>query len=162
MMRRPATLMSAMIVVTSLLAAPSVDAARGDGASRWRGQASGEVRREARRKVVRPARRSAERRRRGDGVRAWRVQSNATPGSGSRKSKKSRGGNGGESASRTDSGDVRISRHQAATIARGSAGGRVLSIGLQGGSRPVYRVKVLTRSGRVRTVTVDGRTGAVR
>ena len=55
-----------------------------------------------------------------------------------------------------------ISSDRAAAIAREATGGRVLSVRLTGNGRPWYRVKVLTRSGRVRTVGVDARSGALR
>ena len=56
---------------------------------------------------------------------------------------------------------VRISKEQAASIAAARTGGRVLDVSLKGGSRPRYRVRVLIGDERVRTVTVDARTGAV-
>jgi len=55
-----------------------------------------------------------------------------------------------------------ISADQAAAIARRSTGGRVLSVNLRRGKRPVYRVKVLVNSERVRTVTIDARNGNLR
>jgi uncharacterized membrane protein YkoI len=50
----------------------------------------------------------------------------------------------------------------AAAAARTATGGRVLGVtaGRKGG-RTVYRVKVLLPGGRMRTVTVDGRSGRV-
>ena len=58
--------------------------------------------------------------------------------------------------------DVAVSRDRAAKIARSATGGRVLSVKLTGNGRPWYRVKVLTKGGRVRTVAVDAGSGAVR
>ena len=55
-----------------------------------------------------------------------------------------------------------ISADQAAAIARRSTGGRVLSVNLRGGKRPVYKVKILLNSERVRTVTIDARNGNIR
>lgn len=60
-----------------------------------------------------------------------------------------------------DSVAVQISSDRAAAIAAARTGGRVLDVRLQGGSRPVYRVKVLVSGERVRTVRVDARTGSV-
>ena len=70
---------------------------------------------------------------RGDRARAWRVQAS----------------------------DVAVSRDRAAAVARSATGGRVLSVILRNGKRPSYRVKVLV-NGRVRSVIVDARTGAIR
>ncbi len=53
---------------------------------------------------------------------------------------------------------VQISRDQAAAIARGLTGGRVLSVELKGNR---YRIKVLVNGERVRTLSIDARTGAV-
>ncbi|MBA2593775.1 MAG: PepSY domain-containing protein [Gammaproteobacteria bacterium] len=50
-------------------------------------------------------------------------------------------------------------RDQAASIARRATGGRVLGVKPESGSQ---RVKILSRDGRVRTLEVDPRTGAVR
>jgi uncharacterized membrane protein YkoI len=58
-----------------------------------------------------------------------------------------------------EKGEVSISRERAAAIAREATGGRVLSVDLQGGRS--WRVKVLLNGERVRTVTIDARTGAV-
>ena len=55
-----------------------------------------------------------------------------------------------------------ISADRAAAIARRSTGGRVLSVNLTRGKRPVYRVKVLLNSERVRTVVIDARNGSIR
>lgn len=55
-----------------------------------------------------------------------------------------------------------ISADRAAAIARQSTGGRVLSVNLTRGNRPVYRVKVLLNSKRVRTVVIDARSGSIR
>ena len=55
-----------------------------------------------------------------------------------------------------------ISADRAAAIARSATGGRVLSVNLSRGARPVYRVKIIMDSRRVRTVTVDARTGNLR
>lgn len=55
--------------------------------------------------------------------------------------------------------EVRISRDQAAAIARGAVGGRVLRVEL---SDSRYRVKLLVDGERVRTVQVDARTGQLR
>jgi hypothetical protein len=55
-----------------------------------------------------------------------------------------------------------IGESGAAHIAARSTGGRVLSVRSQGKSgRVVYRVKLLMPDGRVRSVRVDGATGAV-
>ena len=55
-----------------------------------------------------------------------------------------------------------ISEQQAAAAAKRATGGKVLSVKLQKGNQPVYRVKVLLDSKRVKTVKVDARSGAVR
>ena len=55
-----------------------------------------------------------------------------------------------------------ISSDRAAQIAQSSTGGRVLSVKLRKGKRPVYQVKVLMDAKRVRTVNVDARTGSIR
>jgi len=55
-----------------------------------------------------------------------------------------------------------ISADQAASIARRATGGRVLGVKLKKGKRPVYQVKVLLNSERVRTVTVDATNGNLR
>jgi uncharacterized membrane protein YkoI len=55
-----------------------------------------------------------------------------------------------------------ISRDEAAAIAQARTGGRVLSVDLENGGRPWYRVKVLIAGERVRTVGVDARTGRLR
>jgi len=60
-----------------------------------------------------------------------------------------------------DTGRVAISRDEAADIARSATGGRVLSIELQRGGRPWYRVKVLVDGTRVRIVRIDARNGRV-
>ena len=55
-----------------------------------------------------------------------------------------------------------IGESSAAHIAARSTGGRVLSVRSQGKSgRVIYRVKLLMPDGRVRSVRVDGTTGAV-
>ncbi len=54
---------------------------------------------------------------------------------------------------------ITISRDEAAAIARGATGGRVLSVELKGGK--TYRVKVLLNDERVRTLRIDARTGAL-
>lgn len=51
-----------------------------------------------------------------------------------------------------------IGPDQAAAIARGVAGGRILAVRAGG---PVYEVKVLSPDGRVHVIRVDARTGAV-
>lgn len=56
-------------------------------------------------------------------------------------------------------GPVQISRDQAAAIARSLTGGRVLSVKLKGNR---YRIKVLVNGERVRTLSIDARTGAVK
>lgn len=53
-----------------------------------------------------------------------------------------------------------IDRDEAAAIARSATGGRVLSVVLrQADRRPRYQVKILLPGGRVRSVSVDARTG---
>ena len=53
-----------------------------------------------------------------------------------------------------------IDRDEAAAIARAATGGRVLSVVLrQAGKRPRYQVKILLAGGRIRSVSVDARTG---
>lgn len=55
-----------------------------------------------------------------------------------------------------------IGADQAAAIARGTTGGRVLGVRrLDRDGRAVYEVKVLLDSGLVRTVRVDGSSGGV-
>lgn len=50
----------------------------------------------------------------------------------------------------------------AAAAARNATGGQVLGVQSSGrGGKPVYRVKVLEKDGRVRVLRVDGRTGRV-
>lgn len=56
---------------------------------------------------------------------------------------------------------VQISRDRAAAIAAARTGGRVLDVSLRGGSRPRYRVRVLISEERVRTITIDARTGEI-
>ena len=55
-----------------------------------------------------------------------------------------------------------IPAQQAAKVARQSTGGRVLSVKLRKGKRPVYRVRVLLNSRRVKTVIVDAINGMIR
>ena len=55
-----------------------------------------------------------------------------------------------------------ISEKEAAAIARRSTGGEVLSVSLKNGNRPVYQVKVLLDSKRVKTIRVDARSGNIR
>jgi uncharacterized membrane protein YkoI len=55
-----------------------------------------------------------------------------------------------------------ISRDEAAAIAQARTGGRVLSVDLKRNGRPWYRVKLLISGERVRTVSVDAKTGEVR
>jgi uncharacterized membrane protein YkoI len=64
-------------------------------------------------------------------------------------------------ANQSESQSVRISRDEAAAIARSRTGGRVLSVDLRRTGRPRYRVKVLVSGERVRTLSVDARTGSV-
>ena len=53
-----------------------------------------------------------------------------------------------------------VSRDDAAAIAQRSAGGRVLSVDkAEAAGRPVWRVKIVTRSGDVRIILVDVATG---
>jgi hypothetical protein len=53
-----------------------------------------------------------------------------------------------------------VSRDNAAAIAQRMSGGRVLSVEkTQSGSRPVWRVKVLTGQGEVRVILIDAATG---
>ena len=53
-----------------------------------------------------------------------------------------------------------VSREDAATIAQRASGGRVLSVDrAEAAGRPVWRVKVVTRSGDVRIILVDVATG---
>ena len=59
-------------------------------------------------------------------------------------------------------GDQLISEQRAAAAAQAATGGKVLGVKFQKGNRPVYLVKVLLNSKRVKTVRVDARTGAVR
>lgn len=54
-----------------------------------------------------------------------------------------------------------ISRDRAAAIASSATGGRVLNIDLKRGKRPKYKVKMLLDGKRVRSVTVDARSGAI-
>ncbi len=54
---------------------------------------------------------------------------------------------------------VKISRDEAAAIARDATGGRVLKVQLNGGGRPVYRVKVLVAAERVRVIRIDATSG---
>lgn len=58
--------------------------------------------------------------------------------------------------------DVAISPGEAARIAASATGGRVLDVRFIDGDRPRYRVRVLLRGERVRTVTVDAVTGEFR
>lgn len=56
-----------------------------------------------------------------------------------------------------------IDRDQAAARAQQSTGGRVLAVDkTEHDGRPVFKVRILTPSGDVRIVTVDGKTGAIR
>jgi uncharacterized membrane protein YkoI len=55
-----------------------------------------------------------------------------------------------------------ISADRAAAIAQGQTGGKVLGVKLSNGKRPVYLVKILLNSKRVKTVRVDARTGKLR
>lgn len=56
-----------------------------------------------------------------------------------------------------------IDRDQAAAQVQQQTGGRVLSVdSAERDGRKVFRVRVLTRSGEVRIVIVDARTGKVR
>lgn len=56
-----------------------------------------------------------------------------------------------------------LDRDQAAARAQQSTGGRVLAVDkAEHDGKPVFRVRVLTPSGEVRVVVVDGRTGAIR
>lgn len=67
-----------------------------------------------------------------------------------------RNANGG----RDNGGDTaRISRDEAASIARRAVGGRVLGVELRGDR---YHVRLLVDGKRVRTVRVDARTGELR
>ncbi|HJP04046.1 MAG: PepSY domain-containing protein [Gammaproteobacteria bacterium] len=52
-----------------------------------------------------------------------------------------------------------ISRDEAASIAKEATGGRILSVERKGNS---YRVKVLLKRERVRTVRIDARTGKLK
>ena len=52
-----------------------------------------------------------------------------------------------------------ISRDKAASIAKDATGGRVLSVERKGKN---YRVKVLLKGERVRTVRIDARTGKLK
>ena len=53
-----------------------------------------------------------------------------------------------------------VSRDEAAAAAQRATGGRVLAVErAQAGDRPVWRVKVLTRSGEVRVILVDAASG---
>jgi uncharacterized membrane protein YkoI len=58
--------------------------------------------------------------------------------------------------------EISISPREAAAIAASATGGRVLDVRFQGGNRPRYRVRILLRGERVRTVTVDAVTGEFR
>jgi uncharacterized membrane protein YkoI len=50
----------------------------------------------------------------------------------------------------------------AASAARNATGGQVLGVQSGGrGGKPVYRVKILEKDGRVRVLRVDGQTGRV-
>ncbi len=56
-----------------------------------------------------------------------------------------------------------IDRDQAAAQVQKQTGGRVLSVdSAQRDGRKVFRVKVLTRSGEVRIVVVDAKSGRIR
>ena len=56
-----------------------------------------------------------------------------------------------------------LSRDDAATVARQTSGGRVLSVEKSESSgQPVWRVKVVTPAGEVRVIQVDVATGQVR
>ncbi|MCB1916750.1 MAG: PepSY domain-containing protein [Rhodocyclaceae bacterium] len=56
-----------------------------------------------------------------------------------------------------------IDRDQAAAQVQKQTGGRVLSVdSADRDGRKVFRVKVLTRSGEVRIVVIDAKTGRVR
>ena len=55
-----------------------------------------------------------------------------------------------------------MSADEAAAAVRAASGGRILDVRLEGRSkRPVYRVKVLLDSGRVRIYRVDASDGRV-
>ncbi len=54
---------------------------------------------------------------------------------------------------------AKISRDEAAAIARDATGGRVLKVDYVGGGRPVYRVKVLVAAERVRVLRIDATSG---
>jgi uncharacterized membrane protein YkoI len=56
----------------------------------------------------------------------------------------------------------RISPAQAAAIAQKRHGGKVMNVNAQqSGGTVVYRVRILQDSGHMRTVTVNGETGAI-
>ena len=53
-----------------------------------------------------------------------------------------------------------VSRDDAAAAAQRASGGRVLAVEKsQSADRPVWRVKVLTRSGEVRVILIDAASG---
>lgn len=53
-----------------------------------------------------------------------------------------------------------VSRDDAAAVAQRASGGRVLAVErADAGNRPVWRVKVVTRSGEVRVILVDMASG---
>ncbi len=57
---------------------------------------------------------------------------------------------------------AQISPAQAAAIVEQRYGGRVMNVtSRQGRSGPIYSVKILQSSGHMRTVNVDGQTGAI-
>lgn len=57
---------------------------------------------------------------------------------------------------------AKIKPAQAASIAKKSYGGKVMSIDMQTrDGRVIYRVKLLQENGRLRSVRVDGRTGKI-
>jgi uncharacterized membrane protein YkoI len=70
-----------------------------------------------------------------------------------------RGNDRGQTSSDNGRGSAGISSGQAASIARGAYGGRVVSV--QSGGDGGYKVRLLLDGGRVKTVRVDGR-GSVR
>ncbi len=62
-----------------------------------------------------------------------------------------------------DRGGETLSAEQAAASVQRQTGGRVLGAEpVQTESGPAYHVKILTKSGQVRIIEIDARTGAVR
>jgi hypothetical protein len=156
-MIRPTLTALLTLALVVLLGLPSAQAAHGEGGRAFSGrgdQWSGEGRRRARPPgaVVR-GERGNSRRVRPDVRRIERGRPRRTQGDAPRRAN--------ERGDRSSRRDVAVSRDRAASIARSATGGRVLSLSLRGNGRPWYRVKVLTPSGRVRSVAVDARTGAV-